>query len=152
MALTSIVLTAAAGDARTDWAATRGWGLTSIAAIGAVPALAVMYGIWHAAHSESAVGEHGKQVAELVALRQLLQRVLPAVGSLVALSTLALGAAVAAQRGLPGRPVPAGAPQSVLIFGGVGSVLVALVRQSEIVILSSTVETGSVMEPAGAGL
>ncbi|MFD0853895.1 helix-turn-helix domain-containing protein, partial [Actinomadura adrarensis] len=28
----------------------------------------------------------------------------------------------------------------------------SLVRQSEIVILSSTVETGSVMEPAGAGL
>ena len=65
-----------------------------------------------------------------MALRRLSQRLLAAVGSLVALSTLALGAAVALQQGLSagsahgtaGQP----APQTVLIFGGAGSALVAL--------------------------
>src|SRR4029077_6041531 len=58
------------------------------------------------------------------------QRLLAAVGSLVALSTLALGAAFALQQSLPGgsgngRTAAQLAPQTVLIFGGVGSALVA---------------------------
>jgi hypothetical protein len=66
----------------------------------------------------------------LVALRRLLQRLLAAVGSLVALSTLALGAALALQQSLPAGSARSGAaqlaPQTVLIFGGAGSALVAL--------------------------
>ena len=72
----------------------------------------------------------GELVATLVALRQLLQRLLTAVGSLVALSTLATGAGVALQRSqLPGSSQGAAAelpPQFVLVFGGAGSLLVAL--------------------------
>jgi hypothetical protein len=65
-----------------------------------------------------------------MALRRLLQRLLAAVGSLVALSTLALGAALALQQSqtagsADSRPAQL-APQTVLIFGGAGSALVAL--------------------------
>jgi len=60
----------------------------------------------------------------------LLQRLLAAIGSLVALSTLALGAAVALQQSLHAGSARSGtgqlAPQTVLIFGGAGSALVAL--------------------------
>jgi hypothetical protein len=55
-------------------------------------------------------------------LWQLLQRILAAVGSLVALSTLALGAAFALQQSLPAGVAHSRAaqlaPQTVLVFGG----------------------------------
>lgn len=128
-ALIGAVLMAVAGLGASGWSAVRGWGLPLITALGAVPAVGAMYGVRHAAvEGPEPSGTTGEQVALLIALRQLLQRLLVAVGSLVALSTLALGASLAAHQALPegagGAVLP---PQSVLIFGGAGSLLVALV-------------------------
>jgi hypothetical protein len=96
-------------------------------AVGGVPALGVMEAIRLAADNHPTPGTQGAQVALLVRLRQLLQRLLAAVGSLVALSTLATGAVLALQRSVSAEPGGAGqqAPQSVLIFGALGSLLVA---------------------------
>jgi len=125
--LTSVALTVMAHQAGTAWSAVRGWALVSVALLGAVPAVAVMYGIRRAADSGPAGGTRGEQVGALLALRRLLQRLLAAVGSLVALSTLALGAALALQQSLHAHSGAAQlAPQTVLIFGGAGSALVAL--------------------------
>jgi len=128
--LTGLALTVTAHRAGTGWSAFRGWALMSVALLGAVPAVAVTYGIRHIAGGEPMAGSRGEQASTLMALRQLLQRLLAAVGSLVALSTLALGAAFALQQSLPagsgnGRTAAQLAPQTVLIFGGVGSALVA---------------------------
>jgi hypothetical protein len=128
--LTGVALTVTAHGAGTGWAAVRGWALVAVAVLGAVPAVAAMYGIRHAADSGPVPGTKGEQADALVALRRLLQRLLAAVGSLVALSTLALGAALALQQSLPAGSARSGAaqlaPQTVLIFGGAGSALVAL--------------------------
>jgi hypothetical protein len=115
--------------AGTGWSAFRGWALVSVALLGAVPAVAVMDGISHAASGGLAAGTRGERAGAVMALRRLLQRLLAAVGSLVALSTLALGAAFALQQNLPAGFAPGRAaqlaPQTVLIFGGAGSALVA---------------------------
>lgn len=128
--LTGVVLTVSAHRAGTGWAAVRGWALTSVAVLGAVPAVAAMYGIRHAAGSGPVPGTRGEQADVLMALRRLLQRLLAAGGSLVALSTLALGAALALQQSLLVESMHSTAaqlaPQTVLIFGGAGSALVAL--------------------------
>lgn len=128
--LTGLALTVMAHQAGTGWSAFRGWALVSVALLGAVPAVAVMFGVRHVASGGSAAGTRGEQASALMALWRLLQRLLAAVGSLVALSTLALGAAFALQQSLPagfahGRAAQL-APQTVLIFGGVGSALVAV--------------------------
>ncbi|MEV4172979.1 hypothetical protein [Nonomuraea sp. NPDC049709] len=98
-------------SARAGW---RGWGLSTIACVGALPATVTMLGILRSA--EAPEGGPGTRVATLVASRRLLRRLLGAVGSLVALATLALGAS----------PAPLSSPGVVLIFGGTGSLLVAL--------------------------
>jgi hypothetical protein len=127
--LAVLALTVMAHRAGTGWSAFRGWALVSVALFGAVPAVAVMCGICHVAGGGAAAGTRGEQAGELMALRRLLQRLLAAVGSLVALSTLALGAAFALQQSLPARSAHSQAaqlaPQTVLVFGGVGSALVA---------------------------
>jgi hypothetical protein len=68
----------------------------------------------------------GRRVDLLVALRRLLERLLAAIGSLVALTTLesaaSLSLAHSVHSELGNRP-----PQYVLVVGGVGSLLVALV-------------------------
>jgi hypothetical protein len=126
--LGGLALTVTAHRAGTGWSAFRGWALVSVALLGAVPAVAVMYGIRHVAGGGPA-GTMGEQADALMALQRLLQRLLAAVGSLVALSTLALGAAFALQQGLPAGSAHSRAaqlaPQTVLIFGGAGSALVA---------------------------
>ncbi|MFI7696937.1 hypothetical protein ACIBQ6_48255 [Nonomuraea sp. NPDC049655] len=91
----------------------RGWALSAIACLGALPAAATMSGIRRSAGALE--GGPGTRVATLISFRRLLRRLLGAVGLLVALATLALGASPA--------PSPQGA---VLIFGGNGSLLVAL--------------------------
>jgi hypothetical protein len=125
--LGGLALTVMAHRAGAGWSAFRGWALVSVALLGAVPAVAVMYGIRHVAGGPA--GTMGEQADALMALQRLLQRLLAAVGSLVALSTLALGAAFALQQGLPAGSAPSRAvqlaPQTVLIFGGAGSALVA---------------------------
>ena len=93
--LTGLALTMTAHRAGTGWSAFRGWALVSVALLGAVPAVAVMYGIRHAASGGLAAGIRSEQAGAVMALRRLLQRLLAAVGSLVALPALALGAAFA---------------------------------------------------------
>ena len=127
--LAGLALTVTAHRAGTGWSAFRGWALMSVAALGAGPGVAVMFGIRHAA-GEPAAGTRGEQAGVLMALRRLLQPLLAAVGSLVALSTLALGAALALQQNLPAGAAHGQAselaPQTVVIFGGAGSALVAV--------------------------
>ncbi len=112
------------------WSTWRPVALLTFTILGGVPVVGVMDGVRRAAGNESALGARGEQVAVLVRLQQLLQRLLAAVGSLVALSTLATGAWLAPQRSLlaaSGQGVPAELPpQFVLVFGGFGSLLVAL--------------------------
>lgn len=100
--------------------------LISFVLLAALPAASVMYGVWHTAGSEPQLVSPGGELGLLVALRRLLRRLLAAVGALVALSTLTTGAALALQRSIPGS-FPNRPPQYVLIFGGVGSLLVAMV-------------------------
>lgn len=110
------------GAPPTNW---RGGLLLMLAILAGTPAAGVMYGVSHAAASEPLAPTAGGRLALLVALRQLLQRLLAAVGALVALVTLESGALLALDRSVHSefgsRP-----PQYVLVFGGVGSVLVAL--------------------------
>jgi hypothetical protein len=97
--------------------------------LGGVPAAGAMEGIRHAANTKLASGTRGHQVVVLVGLRQLLQRLLTAVGSLVALSTLAIGAAVTLEQRLAagsGQSAATLPPEFVLVFGGAGSLLVAV--------------------------
>jgi hypothetical protein len=67
----------------------------SFTILGGVPAVGVMDGVRHVARGQPMPATKGAQVAVLVRLRQLLQRLLAAVGSLVALSTFATGAVLA---------------------------------------------------------
>ncbi|MEV4116664.1 hypothetical protein [Nonomuraea sp. NPDC049695] len=92
----------------------RGWGLSTIACVGALPATVTMLGIRRSAGALD--GGAGTRVATLITFRRLLRRLLGAVGLLVALATLALGAS----------PAPSSSRGVVLIFGGNGSLLVAL--------------------------
>jgi hypothetical protein len=110
------------GAAHEDW---RGGLLVTLVLLLAAPAAGVMYGVRHAAGSESLSHALAGQVSLLVALRRLLERLLVAVGALVALTTLESAAALSLARSvhsLGTRP-----PQYVLVIGGVGSLLVALV-------------------------
>ena len=107
--IAGLALALRAHRAGTGWSAFRGGALVSVALLGAVPAVAVIYGIRHVAGC-AAAGTRGEQAGALMALRRLLQRLLAAVGSLVALSTLALGAAFALRQGLPAGPRTAGRP------------------------------------------
>lgn len=112
---------------RANW---RAVALITITVVGGAPGAVVAVGIRQVARDESAPDNEGEQVALLVTLRRLLQRLLPAEGSLVALSTLATGAVLALQQSLRTVSEPDAAsglpPQFVLVFGGAGSLLVAL--------------------------
>jgi hypothetical protein len=90
--------------------------LLVLTGIGAAPALGGL-----AAIREQASGVHGgpgEQIEQLLVLRRVATGLLAAVGSLVALATLATGAAL--QLGADGNPAV------VLVLGGAGSALVAL--------------------------
>jgi len=111
------------GTAREDW---RGGALVTFALVLAVPAAGVMFGVRHAASDKSLSGGPGGLVALLVALRRLLERVLAAVGALVALSTLQAGALMDLEQSV--RPqLGTRPPQYILVFGGFGSFLAGLV-------------------------
>jgi hypothetical protein len=110
------------GPARGNW---RNAVLVTLALLAGLPAAGVIFGVRYAACSEQLSRTLGGRLALLVALRRLLQRLVVPVGSLVALTTLATSALVALERSVHSqygnRP-----PQYVLIFGGFGSLLVAL--------------------------
>jgi hypothetical protein len=97
----------------------RGGVLVTLTLLMAYAAAGAMYGVRYTACCESS-GTHGTQLVLLVSLRRLLERLLAAVGSLVALATLQQSALM--RLDLSSRP-----PQYTLIFGGFGSLLVALV-------------------------
>ncbi|WP_238007127.1 hypothetical protein KZZ52_37225 [Dactylosporangium sp. AC04546] len=92
--------------------------LVCLAILAGVPAGTVMFAIRRVASAEPCPGPPGRQVTVLLGLRRLLQRLLAAEGAVVTLVTFQFGA----YSELQPNPRPA---QYVLIFGGVGSVLVA---------------------------
>ena len=115
------------GPAQSNW---RGVVLAAILSVGGVTAVGVMEGLRLAVADDSVPHAGGEQTIVLIRLRQLLQRLLAAVGSLVTLSTLATGADLAMERSVPvgsGSATSAHLPpQFVLVFGGLGSLLVGL--------------------------
>jgi hypothetical protein len=112
----------------TSWAGSwRGGALVAIALLGGTPAFGVVFGIRLAARGDQLSTTPGGQAADLIALRRLLQRLLPALGSLVALSTLALGAAMAMRtEPVPGSTAAELPAEAVIFFGAGGSLLVGL--------------------------
>jgi hypothetical protein len=104
----------------------RAGALVAITLLGGAPTLGVMLAVRLAAGGELSPTPGG-QAADLIALRRLLQRLLPALGSLVALSTLALGAAMAmGPEPSAGSGVAALPREAVTFFGAGGSLLVGL--------------------------
>lgn len=112
-----------------------GWhgaALVGTAMIGAIPTICVAHAVWLAARSDRSDTAAGELTDWLLARRRLLRTLLTGLGALVALSTLALGAAVrveaemvTAHRLAQRDATPA---EYVLIFGGAGSLLVAAVH------------------------
>ncbi|WP_406045736.1 hypothetical protein OG799_15415 [Micromonospora sp. NBC_00898] len=84
-----------------------------------------MYGVRHVASTWPVPNTPGERVVLLLALRRLLRRLLAAVGTLVALVTFQFGALMMLEKSthLPLGDLP---PQYTLVFGGMGSLLVAL--------------------------
>ncbi len=125
--LVAVASTRLPGPAQTNW---RGVALVAVLFFGSIPAAGVMEGVRHAARNSRVSDNEGRQVAVLIRLRELLQRLLAVLGALVALWTLAIGAGIVLQRslaaGLPQGGVTSEPPQLVLTFGGAGSLLVAL--------------------------
>jgi hypothetical protein len=106
----------------------RGPALMSLAAVGAIPAAATMYGIEHSARQQSATAKPGARAARLMALRRIAQGLLPALGWLVALSTFALAASIQVYEQLEGIDPsrPNAARLQILVFGFSGSAVVGL--------------------------
>ena len=96
------------------------------AIVAAIPAVGTMYGIWRVGGRGGLPGKRGDQLDLLLALRGLMQRLLVAAGSVVALTTFTYGTWWLLQHSLHtqfgNRP-----PQYVLIYGGYGSVIIGLV-------------------------
>lgn len=104
------------------------WGglLVVVAIVLAVPAAGVMYGVRDAASSTKLPPTVGGEVALLIALRRLLERLLAAVGPLVALATLQKGAQLDLQRTV-GPQAGTQPAQYILVFGAFGSLHAGLV-------------------------
>ncbi|MET7619352.1 hypothetical protein [Streptomyces sp. NPDC005408] len=122
------VLDALASQLLNGWSAWRAPVLVGTALIGAIPVVWVALAIRHAALTRRS-GSAGERAEWLLTRRRQLRSLLAGLGSLVALSTLALGAAIRVENDLvkTGRLAEATRPEVVLIFGGVGSLLVAVV-------------------------
>jgi len=120
LALASLgILLASAPSALMADVSWRGAALVSTAIVGAMPVAFVLFGI----RSGLASRDHASNAASLehvLRLRPLAQRQLTALGALVALATLALGASFRAAA--DSEP-----PETILIFGLSGSAGVALV-------------------------
>lgn len=107
----------------------RGPALVSLAIVGSMPCACTMFGIRRAARDHLPGSKTiGVRTVGLVELgRVLRRRLLPTVGSLVALATLALATAAklhanrVAEAGADVQPMP---PELILVFGGIGSLLV----------------------------
>ncbi|MEU7875867.1 hypothetical protein [Dactylosporangium sp. NPDC049140] len=91
--------------------------LVCVAILAGIPAGMVMFAVRRVVSAGPPPGPLGRQVTVLLGLRRLLQRLLAAEGAVVTLVTFEFGAYSQLQ------PNPRSA-QYILIFGGVGSVLV----------------------------
>ena len=130
--LGAAILTTAYSLLREDTSGWRGPAIVGLAIVGTIPAGCTMHAVKRTAHKEpNNVTTNGERTARLIELGRLLRRrLLPAVGSLVALSTLALGAAVKLHNnralGAAGSTLDSIPTEVTLVFGGMGSLLVAL--------------------------
>lgn len=111
------------GAARTNW---RNAVLVTAPLLAGIPAGGAMYGVRHIASKSHLIPTAGEQLALLLDLRRHLQRLLAAVGSVVALLTLQGGALLALERSMQ-TVFGSRSPQYVLVFGATGSLLVAMV-------------------------
>lgn len=98
----------------------RGPTLVSASIVGAIPVAVVLFGI-RAALVPQRPGTNSAVLSDLLRLRSLAQRQLAALGSLIALATLALGASLRATGEF------AGPPETVFVFGVSCTVAVALI-------------------------
>ena len=99
----------------------------ALAAVGAIPAAATIFGVEHSARLQDPTATPGARVARLLALRRITQGLLPALGWLVALSTFALAAGIQVYEQVKGRDPPDPlARLQILVFGLGGSALVGL--------------------------
>jgi hypothetical protein len=98
----------------------------TFAIVAAIPAAGAMYGIWRVASRDVLPGTRGEQVYLLLSLRQLLQRLVAAAGSVVTLVTFTAGTWWLLQHSL-GTEYGKRPPQFVLVFGAYGSVITGLV-------------------------
>lgn len=110
------------GDAHANW---RNSVLTGFATVASVPLATVINGIRHAANNEEPDLLKGQRLLRLLSLRDLLQRSLATGGAIVSFTTLQYGTLWSLENSLHSsfgdRP-----PQFILIFGGVGSLLISL--------------------------
>lgn len=97
-----------------------------LAIVAAIPAAGTMYGIWRVAGRHVLRGRKGQQLDLLLALRRLMQRLMAAAGSVVALVTFTAGTWWLLQHSLH-TPYGNRPPQFVLIFGAYGSAIVGVV-------------------------
>ena len=106
----------------------RGPALMALAAVGAIPAAATMYAVEHMARLPCVPATPGARVARLLALRRIAQRLLPALGWLVALSTFALAASVQLYEQVENHDPSSrlAARLQILVLGFGGSALVGL--------------------------
>jgi hypothetical protein len=101
----------------------RGVALTVLAIIGGTPAATAMLGIRAAvARSESVAMGTARRLQSYLELRRLASQLLTALGSLVALTTFALGASIVAHGTWQGLQTA----EVILVFGAFGTTLVAL--------------------------
>jgi hypothetical protein len=100
--------------------------LLSLSIVASIPVAAVMYGVRDLVVGSVGNLDSGDRLAAMLALRRLLQRLLTVVGWLPALVTFQAGALIALEKNLHtafgNQP-----PQYLLVVGGFGSVLIALV-------------------------
>jgi hypothetical protein len=111
-----------------NWLANQlGTGLVGMFGIvAAIPGAGAMYGVWRVASRDVLPGTRGEQVDLLLALRRLLQRLLAAAGSVVALVAFSAGTWWLLEHSL-GTGYGTKPPQFVLVFGAFGSVIVGVV-------------------------
>jgi hypothetical protein len=108
----------------------RGPLLVGTALIGATPMVCVAYAIWKATHTDRSDVAAGELTEWLLARQRTMRTLVANLGALVALSTLALGAVVRMEAELVKAHALASTEATpfeyVLVFGGVGTLLVAI--------------------------
>ncbi|NMI55815.1 hypothetical protein FNV62_06140 [Streptomyces sp. RLB3-17] len=109
----------------------RGSLLVGTALVGATPMVCVAYAVWKATRSDRSDVAAGELTEWLLARRRTMRALVASLGALVALSTLALGAVVRLEAELVKAHALASTDATpfeyVLVFGGAGTLLVAIV-------------------------